>query len=76
MNENNQPVSALRQRMLEDMQRRKLGAKTQSSYIRAVKNLSDFLHHPTAPSTECAPRIRTRTRHRNRCEAFTNVRVS
>jgi integrase/recombinase XerD len=44
MTDHNPPISALRQRMLEDMQLRKLGAKTQSSYIRAVKNLSDFLH--------------------------------
>jgi len=44
MTDHNRPVSALRQRMLEDMQLRKLGAKTQSSYIRAVKSLSDFLH--------------------------------
>ena len=43
MTHNNQPVSALRQRMLEDMQLRKLSWKTQGAYIRAVKNFTRFL---------------------------------
>ena len=33
-----QPISPLRQRMIEDMHIRKLAPKTQVSYIRAVKS--------------------------------------
>jgi site-specific recombinase XerD len=40
-----QPISPLRQRMIEDMQLRKLAPKTQTSYIRAVKKLADYLGH-------------------------------
>jgi site-specific recombinase XerD len=36
-------VSPLRQRMLDDMRMRKLDAKTQSTYIRAVRRLTMFL---------------------------------
>ena len=36
------PISPLRQRMIEDMTVRKLGAATQLNYIRAVKTLSEF----------------------------------
>ena len=43
MTDNNQPVSALRQRMVEDMQLRKLAPKTQTAYIRAVKKFARFL---------------------------------
>lgn len=43
MTDNNQPVSALRQRMVEDMRLRKLGPKTQTAYIRAVKKFARFL---------------------------------
>ena len=35
-----QPISPLRQRMIEDMRLRKLAARTQASYICAVKKLS------------------------------------
>jgi hypothetical protein len=38
-------ISPLRRRMIEDMTIRKLGAKTQSGYIRAVKNFAEFLGH-------------------------------
>jgi integrase/recombinase XerD len=37
------PVSPLRRRMIEDMTIRKLAAKTQASYIRAVRNFTIFL---------------------------------
>ncbi len=40
-----QPISPLRQRMIEDMHVRQLAAKTQTSYIRAVKQLTDYLGH-------------------------------
>ncbi len=36
---------SLRQRMIEDMQIRKLAPKTQDSCICAVKRLSDYLGH-------------------------------
>ena len=38
-----QAVTALRQRMLEDMDMRKLAPKTQAAYIRAVKRFAQFL---------------------------------
>ena len=45
MSQPTQPISPLRQRMIEDMHMRKLAPKTQSSYIRAVKKLADYLGH-------------------------------
>ena len=56
MTHNNQPVSALRQRMLDDMQLRKLSWKTQGSYIRAVKNFTRFLGR--SPDTAQAEDLR------------------
>jgi len=56
MTDNNQPVSPLRQRMLEDMQLRKLGPKTQTAYIRAVKNFIGFLRR--APDSADAEDLR------------------
>jgi integrase/recombinase XerD len=40
-----QGISPLRQRMMDGMRMRKLGAKTQSAYIRAVVQLARFLGH-------------------------------
>ena len=51
-----QPISPLRQRMIEDMRIRKLAPKTQSGYIRAVKKLSDFMGH--SPHTATAEDLR------------------
>ena len=45
MAQSTQPISPLRQRMIEDMRLRKLAPKTQASYIRAVKKLADYLGH-------------------------------
>ena len=45
------PISPLRQRMIEDMTVRNLGAATQKSYIRAVKILSEFLGRSPATAT-------------------------
>ena len=50
------PISPLRQRMIEDMTVRKLGAATQRSYIRAVKTLSEFLGR--SPDTATAEDLR------------------
>jgi site-specific recombinase XerD len=38
--------SPLRQRMIEDMRMRKLQAKTQASYVRAVRTLTAYLRRP------------------------------
>jgi len=56
MTQNTQPISPLRQRMIEDMNMRKLAPKTQSQYIRAVKNLTRFLGH--SPDTATAEDLR------------------
>ncbi len=46
-------ISPLRQRMIEDMTIRQLGAKTQAGYIRSVKNFAAFLgHSPDRASIE------------------------
>ncbi len=51
-----QPISPLRQRMIEDMSMRKLAPKTQASYIGAVKKLADHLGH--SPHTASAEDLR------------------
>jgi len=45
------PNSPLRQRLIEDMTLRKLAPKTQSGYIRVIKNLAHFLGHSPASAT-------------------------
>lgn len=50
------PVSPLRQRMIEDMSMRKLSPKTQTGYVRAVRNLTSFLGRP--PDTATAEELR------------------
>lgn len=47
-----QPVSPLRQRMLDDMRMRKLAPKTQSAYIRAVRKFNKFLGHSPETATD------------------------
>ena len=56
MNQDTQSISPLRQRMIEDMNMRKLSPKTQSSYLRAVKNLSRYLKH--SPHSATAEELR------------------
>ena len=56
MTQSTQPISPLRQRMIEDMHMRKLALKTQTSYICAVKKLSDYLGH--SPHTTTAEDLR------------------
>ena len=46
-----QPISPLRQRMLDDMRMRKLSPKTQSSYIRIVRQFAGFLGRAPAPAS-------------------------
>ena len=41
-----QTISPLRQRMLDDMRMRKLSPKTQSHYLRAVRQFAGYLHRP------------------------------
>jgi hypothetical protein len=50
-------VSALRQRMLDDMRMRKLQPRTQAGYIRAVRRLASFLER--APDTATAEDLRS-----------------
>ena len=56
MTQSTQPISPLRQRMIEDMNLRKLAPKTQTSYLRAVKKLADYLGH--SPDTATAEDLR------------------
>ena len=56
METSNQPVSPLRQRMLEDMRMRKLAPKTQQSYIRAVSRFAKYLGR--SPDTATAEDLR------------------
>ena len=51
MSQVTQPISTLRQRMIEDMQLRKLSPKTQSAYIRAIKKLAAYLGHSPHTAT-------------------------
>ena len=44
-------VTPLRQRMLEDMRIRKLEARTQEAYIRAVRKLAAYLHRSPDSAT-------------------------
>ncbi|MCP4331111.1 MAG: tyrosine-type recombinase/integrase [Gammaproteobacteria bacterium] len=52
MTQPNQPISPLRQRMIEDMTMRKLAPRIQASYICAVKKLADYLGHSHTASAE------------------------
>lgn len=56
MSYSSKSVSPLRQRMLDDMAMRKLSPRTQTQYIRAVKNLTRFLGKP--PDTAEAEDLR------------------
>jgi integrase/recombinase XerD len=56
MAQSTQPISPLRQRMIEDMTMRKLAPRTQTSYICAVKKLADYLGH--SPHTATAEDLR------------------
>jgi integrase/recombinase XerD len=51
MSQTKQAISPLRQRMIEDMNMRKLATKTQVGYIRAVKKLARFLGHSPDKAT-------------------------
>ncbi len=56
MTQSTQPISPLRQRMLDDMRLRKLSPKTQTGYIRAVKRLAGYLGR--SPDTARAEDLR------------------
>ena len=56
MNSSAQAISPLRQRMLDDMRMRKLCEKTQTGYIRAVRQLAAFLER--APDTATVEDLR------------------
>ena len=53
MDASKQTISPLRQRMIEDMRMRKFGEKTQSQYLRAVKQFAKHLgRSPDTASVE------------------------
>jgi site-specific recombinase XerD len=53
MTSTTQPITPLRQRMIDDMRMRKLSPKTQAGYIRIVKRFAHFLgRSPDTASTE------------------------
>jgi integrase/recombinase XerD len=53
MNDSTRAISPLRQRMIEDMRMRKLSPKTQSTYIRSVRQFARFLRRsPDTASIE------------------------
>ena len=52
MTQSTQSISPLRQRMLDDMRLRKLSAKTQAGYIRAVKRLAGYLGRSPDSATD------------------------
>ena len=56
MNSTDPVVSPLRQRMLDDMRMRKLGAKTQTGYVRGVRRFAAFLGR--SPDTATAEALR------------------
>jgi integrase/recombinase XerD len=56
MNDTSPKISPLRQRMIEDMRMRKLAPKTQSSYIRAMRHFTGWLHR--SPDTASAEDLR------------------
>jgi len=56
MTQQTQPVSPLRQRLIDDMMLRKYSPNTQSSYIRAIKKLQCYLEH--SPATATAEELR------------------
>jgi integrase/recombinase XerD len=53
MNDSTRAISPLRQRMIEDMRMRKLSPKTQSTYIRSVRQFARYLRRsPDTASIE------------------------
>ena len=65
MNVSTSAVTPLRQRMIDDMRMRKLGEKTQSTYVRAVRNLAEFLGR--SPDTASAEDLRRFQLHMVEC---------
>ena len=56
MDSSTKGISPLRQRMIDDMRMRKLSDKTQSAYIRAVRQLAAFLGR--SPDTATVEELR------------------
>ena len=59
--ETQKPISPLRQRMIEDMRMRKFGEKTQSQYIRAVRQFGKYLGR--SPDTASVEELRNYQLH-------------
>lgn len=56
MDSTTEPVSPLRQRMLDDMRMRKFEPRTQEAYVRSVRKLAAFLNR--SPHTGTAEDLR------------------
>ena len=65
MNVSTSAVTPLRQRMIDDMRMRKLGDRTQTAYVRAVRNLAEFLGR--SPDTASAEDLRRFQLHMVEC---------
>ena len=52
MSQSTTAPSLLRQRMIDDMRMRKFGEKTQTDYIRAVRNFATYLHRSPETATD------------------------
>ena len=59
--ETQKPISPLRQRMVEDMRMRKFGEKTQSQYVRAVRQFGKYLGR--SPDTASVEELRNYQLH-------------
>ena len=57
MSQSTAATSLLRQRMIDDLRMRKYADKTQTDYIRAVRNFASSLHR--SPDTATAEDLRT-----------------
>jgi Phage integrase, N-terminal SAM-like domain len=69
-----EPISPLRQRLIEDMTVRRFQAASQKDYIRHVKNFADFLGR--SPDTASSEDLRRYQLHMTRCRLAASTRVS
>ena len=52
MSQSTAATSELRQRMIDDMRMRKYADKTQTDYVRAVRNFASYLHRSPDTATD------------------------
>ena len=63
-----QGITPLRQRMIDDMRMRKLGPKTQTAYIRAVRKFAGYLGR--SPDTAAAEDLSVPSSYSSSITAF------